>query len=109
MAKVLLTALLALLACQAQAAPAPPATREQVEQLLSRELPSGSSPATVMKFLDGHGVEHGSPGQSGATVLLLGSFRNIATAGARATLQVRFSFLQDRLIGYSFTELPAGR
>ena len=107
MAKVLLTALLALLACQAQAqaAPSPPATREQVEQLLSRELPSGSSPATVMKFLDGHGVEHGSPGQSGATVLLLGSFRNIA----RGTLQVRFSFLQDRLIGYSFTELPAGR
>jgi hypothetical protein len=105
MAKVLLTALLALLVCQAQAAPSPPATREQVEQLLSRELPSGSSPATVMKFLDGHGVEHGSPGQSGATVLLLGSFRNIA----RGTLQVRFSFLQDRLIGYSFTELPAGR
>ena len=42
---------------------------------------------------------------------LLGTFRDLAAASpsTRLTLQVRFSFLQDRLIGYSFTELPASR
>ena len=42
-------------------------------------------------------------------MILLGTFSDVAGGrpAERGSLQVRFSFLQDRLIGYSFTELPA--
>jgi len=42
-------------------------------------------------------------------VQLTGSVPNLRSGPApgRIALQVHFSFLQDRLIGYSFTEQPA--
>jgi hypothetical protein len=102
---------LACLMLVATAAAAPPAlqTREQVEQLLARDLASGSSAATVARFLDERGIAHGKPVAAGPTVQLTGSVPNLRSTAAagRVALQVHFSFLQDRLIGYSFTEQPA--
>jgi hypothetical protein len=111
MAKVLIAVFCMLLVWESRAATAAPATREQVEQLLASQIPSGSSPAMVAKFLNGHGIEHGAAEKSGPSVLMLGSFRNLAGSrpAERVNLQVRFSFLQDRLIGYSFAESPATR
>lgn len=83
------------------------ATREQVEQLLARDLPSGSSAAMVVRFLDAHGIGHGKAEQAGPAVQLVGSVPGLREKSSRFTLQVRFSFLQDRLIGYSFSEIPA--
>ena len=109
MAKVLIATLLLLLAVETTAAAEAHSSREQIEKLLASQIPSGSSAATVAKFLDARGVEHGQPEKSGPSVILLGTFKNVV--GAKPTeiggLQVRFSFLQDRLIGYSFTDLPA--
>ena len=98
-----------LLSGVAHAGPAALNTREQVEQLLAGELASGSSAAAVARFLDAHGIAHGKAEPAGPTVLLTGSVPNLrgTTPAVRITLQMRFSFLQDRLIGYSFTELAA--
>jgi len=102
---------LASLLLVAAASAATPAlqTREQVEQLLARDLASGSSAATVSRFLDAQGIAHGKPVAAGPTVQLTGSVPNLRSGPApgRIALQVHFSFLQDRLIGYSFTEQPA--
>lgn len=97
-----------LLSASALAASAAFTTREQVEQLLAGELASGSSVAMVTRFLDAHGIGHGKAEPSGPSMQLTGSVAGLRSKTARFTLQVRFSFLQDRLIGYSFTELPAG-
>ena len=109
MAKLLLASVCLLLAATAWAAPARLATRAQVEALLSQELPSGSSPAMVAQFLDAHGVDHGEPEKSGASVIMVGTFRKLqgSAPAASLTLLVQFSFLQNRLIGYSFTETSA--
>jgi hypothetical protein len=82
-------------------------SREQVEQLLARDLASGSSVATVTRFLDAHGIAHGKAEPSGPSLQLTGTVAGLRDKAARISLQVRFSFLQDRLIGYSFSELPA--
>lgn len=104
-------AVLTCLVLVGTASPALPVlqTREQVEQLLARDLASGSSAATVAKFLDARGIAHGKPVSAGPTVQLTGSVPNLRStvAAGRVALQVHFSFLQDRLIGYSFTEQPA--
>ena len=109
--RVLLLAcvLLSGVACAVADATTALTTREQVEQLLAGELASGSSAITVARFLDAHGIAHGKPESAGPTVLLIGSVPNLRAAApaAHITLQLRFSFLQDRLIGYSFTELAA--
>lgn len=89
------------------AAPKPFATRDEVENLLATGLPSGSSVATVSKFLDDHGISHGKAEPSGPSLQLTGSVAGLRSKTSRFSLQVRFSFLQDRLIGYSFTEVPA--
>jgi hypothetical protein len=110
MAKALIALLLVLLAGPAFAAEGAHPSRVQIEQLLSSQIPSGSSAATVARFLDSRGVAHGVPEQSGPSVILTGTFKDVAVgakASERGRLQVRFSFLQDRLIGYSFLELPA--
>ena len=85
------------------------ATREEVENLLATGLPSGSSVATVSRFLDEHGIGHGKAEPSGPSMQLTGSVAGLRSKASRYTLQVRFSFLQDRLIGYSFTEIPASQ
>ena len=108
----LLPGLLALLLAFAvprseAAAPKPFTTREEVENLLATGLPSGSSVATVSKFLDEHGIGHGKAEPSGPSLQLTGSVPGLRSKASRFSLQVRFSFLQDRLIGYSFTEVPA--
>jgi hypothetical protein len=100
--------LLLLLSGAAVAASAAFTTREQVEQLLAGELASGSSVAMVTRFLDAHGIGHGRAEPSGPAIQLTGSVAGLRNKASRYTLQVRFSFLQDRLIGYSFTEVPAG-
>lgn len=111
MVKVLIALLVLVLADPAVTAAEEPRSRTQIEHLLATELPSGSSAAMVARFLDARGVAHGQPEPSGASVILLGTFEDVA--GSRPTdrgrLQVRFAFLQDRLIGYSFTDLPASR
>lgn len=91
------------------AAPKSFTTREEVENLLATGLPSGSSVATVSKFLDEHGIGHGKAEPSGPSMQLTGSVAGLRSKASRFSLQVRFSFLQDRLIGYSFTEVPAGQ
>jgi hypothetical protein len=98
-----------LLVAAAHAATPAFATREQVEQLLARDLASGSSAATVARFLDAQGIAHGKPASAGPTVQLSASVPNLRSGAApgRVSLQVHFSFLQDRLIGYAFTEAPA--
>lgn len=107
MAKVLIATLVLLLA--ADACSASQTSRAQIERMLASQIPSGSSAAMVAKFLDSHGVVHGVPEKSGPSMILLGTFSDSAGGRLpeRGSLQVRFSFLQDRLIGYSFTELPA--
>jgi hypothetical protein len=100
MLNALLAAVLLLPAFDSLAAAPPLATRAQVEQWLGSELPSGSSPATVAQRLDAQGIAHGAPEPSGPTVVLRADFR-------RAGLAVRFSFLQNRLIGYAYAEPAA--
>lgn len=100
--------LIAAAPCAEAAAPKPFTTREQVEDLLATGLPSGSSVATVSKFLDAQGIDHGKAEPSGPSMQLTGSVAGLRSKTSRFTLRVRFSFLQDRLIGYSFTEVPAG-
>lgn len=97
-----------LLSAAAVAATPSFTTREQVEQLLAGDLASGSSVAMVTRFLDAHGIAHGKAEPSGPAMQMTGSVAGLRSKSARFTLQVRFSFLQDRLIGYSFTEVPAG-
>lgn len=82
------------------------ATREQVEQLLSTRIASGSSALTVARFLQDRAIPHNDPAQSGPSVVMTARFAHIASADGKGlvTLFVRFSFLQDRLIGYSFAE-----
>ena len=82
------------------------ATREQVEQLLATRIASGSSAATVAQFLQDRAIAHNDPAQSGPSVVMTARFAHIAAADGKGlvTLFVRFSFLQDRLIGYSFAE-----
>jgi hypothetical protein len=102
-------AFLSLLLSGAALAAAPAfTTREQVESLLAGELASGSSVAMVTRFLDAHGIAHGNAEPSGPAMQLTGSVGGLHSKASRFTLQVRFSFLQDRMIGYSFTEVPAG-
>ncbi|MEY4760722.1 MAG: hypothetical protein RLZZ200_578 [Pseudomonadota bacterium] len=91
------------------AAPKPFASREEVENLLATGLPSGSSVAAVSRFLDQHGIGHGKAEPSGPSMQVTGSVPGLRSKTSRFSLQVRFSFLQDRLIGYSFTEVPAGQ
>ena len=81
-------------------------TREQVEQLLATRIASGSSAATVAQFLQDRAIAHNDPAQSGPSVVMTARFAHIAAADGKGlvTLFVRFSFLQDRLIGYSFAE-----
>jgi hypothetical protein len=90
-------------------APVAFASREQVEQLLAHDVPSGSSAASVTKFLDAHGIGHGRAEAAGPVVQLSGTVANLRRGAEHYALQIRFSFLQDRLIGYSFTEVPGAR
>ena len=104
---LLLSLLMLLLASPAWAVePFRAATREQVEQLLATRIASGSSAATVAQFLQDRAIAHNDPAQSGPSVVMTARFAHIAAADGKGlvTLFVRFSFLQDRLIGYSFAE-----
>ena len=107
MPRLLLPLMLLLVASPAWAAEAfRAATREQVEHLLATGIASGSSAATVTRFLQDRVIAHGELSQSGPSVVMTARFANIAAADGKGlvTLFVRFSFLQDRLIGYSFAE-----
>jgi hypothetical protein len=108
MLPALLLGLLSLVPASAAGAAEPfrAATREQVEHLLATRLASGSSAATVGQFLQERAIAHNEPAQSGPSVVLTARFAHIASADGKGlvTLFVRFSFLQDRLIGYSFAE-----
>ncbi len=104
---LLLSLLMLLPALSAWAAePFRGATREQVEHLLATRIASGSSAVTVAQFLQDHVIPHTDPAQSGPSVVMTARFAHIASADGKGlvTLFVRFSFLQDRLIGYSFAE-----
>jgi hypothetical protein len=102
----LLLSLLLLSSSAWAAEPFRAATREQVEQLLATRIASGSSAATVAQFLQERAIAHNQPVLAGQSVVMTARFANLASADGKGlvTLFVRFSFLQDRLIGYSFAE-----
>ena len=89
MPRLLLPLMLLLVASPAWAAEAfRAATREQVEHLLATGIASGSSAATVTRFLQDRVIAHGELSQSGPSVVMTARFANIAAADFKSALHI---------------------
>ncbi len=85
-------------------------TTEQIETMVKKELPLGSSRDSVVSFLDKQGLEHSGHSPGAPSDLIYAIFRDVrgSTLTTSKSVQVTFRFANRGLSDYSFKEFFTG-